>query len=421
MATSAGVLRQQVAPGLSRGPAPYAWTVPETTAYLDHAATTPMVPEAISAFSEAAALMGNPSSLHAAGRATRRVVEESREQIAGCFGAVPAEVVFTSGGTEANNLAVKGFAWAGRQRGRARLVVSAIEHHAVLDPVDWLVDDRGADIASIGVDGHGRLDLEGLRAELAHEPDSVALVSVMWANNEVGTVQPIADVVAMAAAQGLPVHSDAVQAAGHLPLDFAGSGLAAITVTAHKLGGPVGVGALLLQRDVAPTPLLHGGGQERQVRSGTIPAPLIASFAAAVDVAERRRADMAARLTGLRTRLVEGIRALDPLAIVNEGAEDAHRLPHIAHVSFPGCEAETLLLMLDAEGIACSAGSACAAGVPQASHVPLAMGLDAPTARGSLRFSFGHTSTGADVDAVLAVLPGIIERSRAASFLKTGR
>ena len=395
--------------------------MPETTAYLDHAATTPMVPEAVVAFSETAALVGNPSSLHTAGRAARRVVEESRERIAGCFGALPSEVVFTSGGTEANNLAIKGFAWAGRQRGRARLVVSAIEHHAVLDPVDWLVDDRGADIASIGVDRHGRLDLDELRSELSHVPDTVALVSVMWANNEVGTVQPIADVVAMATAQGLPVHSDAVQAAGHLPLDFDESGLAAMTVTAHKLGGPVGVGALLLQRDLTPTPLLHGGGQERQVRSGTIPTPLIASFAAAVEVAERRRADMTIRLAGLRVRLVEGIRALDPLAIANEGAEPADRLPHVAHMSFPGCEAETLLLMLDAEGIACSAGSACAAGVPQASHVPLAMGLDAPTARGSLRFSLGHTSTDADVDAVLAALPGIIERSRAASFLRTGR
>jgi len=395
--------------------------MPETTAYLDHAATTPMVPEAVAAFVETAALIGNPSSLHSAGRAARKVVEESRELIADRFGALPGEVVFTSGGTEANNLAIKGFAWAGRQRGRGRLVVSAIEHHAVLDPVDWLVDDRGADIATIGVDRHGRLNLDVLRAELSHEPDTVALVSVMWANNEVGTIQPMAEVLAVAATQGIPVHSDAVQAAGHLHLDFDGSGLAAMTVTAHKLGGPVGVGALLLQRELTPTPLLHGGGQERQVRSGTIPAPLIASFAAAVDVAERRRADAAVRLAEMRTRLIDGIRSLDPLAIVNEGAAAADRLPHIAHVSFPGCEAETLLLMLDAEGVACSAGSACAAGVPQASHVPLAMGLDAPTARGSLRFSLGHTSTDADVDAVLAALPAIIERSRAASFLRTGR
>lgn len=403
--------------------ADYPWTMPETVqsggVYLDHAATTPMVPEAIAAFAENAGRTGNASSLHDAGRSMRRVVEESRELIADRFGALPGEVVFTSGGTEANNLALKGLAWLGRAEGRDRVVVSAIEHHAVLDPVDWLLEHEGAQVDTIGVDKAGRLDLDTLRASLADDPESVALASVMWANNEVGTIQPIADVVAAAAEYGIRVHSDAVQAAGHLPVDFAASGLDAMTITAHKLGGPVGIGALLLRRELEPTPLLHGGGQERRVRSGTIPVPLIASFAAAVDAAVARRDELAVRLGAMRDRLVEGIRAADSLAIVNGDPETG--LPHIAHVSFPGCEAETLLLMLDAEGIACSAGSACAAGVPQASHVPLAMGLDAPTARGSLRFSFGHTSAESDVDAVLAVLPGIIERSRAASFLRTGR
>jgi cysteine desulfurase len=394
-----------------------------TTSYLDHAATTPMVPEAIAAFAEHAGQIGNASSLHEAGRSVRRVVEESRELIADRFGALPSEIVFTSGGTEANNLAIKGLAWLGREEGRDRIVASSIEHHAVLDPVDWLLDYEGAQVDSIGVDQTGRIDLEALRAAVADDPESVALVSVMWANNEVGTVQPMSEVVAIAAEHGVRVHSDAVQAAGHLPLDFGASGLDAMTITAHKLGGPVGIGALLLRREVDPTPLLHGGGQERKVRSGTIPAPLIASFAAAVDVAIARRDALALSLGSMRDRLVEGIRAIDPLAIVNGDPEAGatHRLPHLAHISFPGCEAETLLLMLDAEGVACSAGSACAAGVPQASHVPLAMGLDAPTARGSLRFSFGHTSVEPDVDAVLAVLPGIIERSRAASFLRTGR
>jgi len=394
-----------------------------TTSYLDHAATTPMVPEAIAAFAEHAGQIGNASSLHEAGRSVRRVVEESRELIADRFGALSSEVVFTSGGTEANNLAIKGLAWLGREEGRERIVTSSVEHHAILDPVDWLLDNEGAQVDSIGVDQSGRIDLDALRAAVADDPESVALISVMWANNEVGTVQPVSEVVAIAAEHGVRVHSDAVQAAGHLPLDFGASGLDAMTITAHKLGGPVGIGALLLRREVEPTPLLHGGGQERKVRSGTIPAPLIASFAAAVDVAIARRDALALTLGTMRDRLVEGIRAIDPLAIVNGDPEagPSHRLPHLAHISFPGCEAETLLLMLDAEGIACSAGSACAAGVPQASHVPLAMGLDAPTARGSLRFSFGHTSTEADVDAVLAVLPGIIERSRAASFLRTGR
>ena len=393
--------------------------MPATTSYLDHAATTPMVQEAIAAFAEHAGQVGNASSLHDAGRSVRRVVEESRELIADRFGALPSEVVFTSGGTEANNLALKGLAWLGREEGRDRVVVSAIEHHAVLDPVDWLLENEGTQVDTIGVDRSGRIDLESLKAAVDDDPESVALVSVMWANNEVGTIQPIADVVAAAADHGIRVHSDAVQAAGHLPLDFAASGLDAMTITAHKLGGPVGIGALLLKREVEPTPVLHGGGQERKVRSGTIPAPLIASFAAAVDVAVARQEALAVSLTAMRDRLVDGIRAIDSLAIVN--GDTAFGLPHIAHSSFPGCEAETLLLMLDAEGIACSAGSACAAGVPQASHVPLAMGLDAPTARGSLRFSFGHTSQESDVDAVLAVLPGIIERSRAASFLRTGR
>lgn len=395
--------------------------MPETTAYLDHAATTPMVAEAVAAFAEHAGRAGNPSSLHDAGRTARRVVEDARELIADRFGALPTEVVFTSGGTEANNLALKGFAWAGRAEGRDRVIVSAIEHHAVLDPVDWLLEHEGVEVATVPVDRAGRIDLEVLRAEILDDPASVALVSIMAANNEVGTVQPIPDVVAMAADHGVRVHSDAVQAAGHLPLDFAASGLDAMTITAHKLGGPVGIGALLLRREIDPIPLLHGGGQERQVRSGTVPAALIAAFAAAVDVSSGRRDQEAARLEGLRHRLLDGVRSIDPLAIINGPDVAEQRLPHILHVSFPGCEAETLLLMLDAEGIACSAGSACAAGVPQASHVPLAMGLDAPTARGSLRFSLGHSSTDTDVDAVIRALPGIIERSRAASFLRTGR
>ena len=381
-----------------------------------------MVAEAVAAFAEHAGRAGNASSLHDAGRRARRVVEESRELIADRFGALPSEVIFTSGGTEANNLALKGFTWAGRAEGRDRVIVSAIEHHAVLDPVDWLLEHEGVDLTIVPVDGSGLLEVKFLRDAIADSPASVALISVMAANNEVGTIQPITEVVAAAAEHGIRVHSDAVQAAGHLPVDFAASGLDALTITGHKLGGPIGVGALLLRRELEPVPLLHGGGQERQVRSGTVPTALIASFAAAVEVMAADRAERSARLEALRDRLEAGIRHADPMALVSgtdAGAEN--RLPNILHVAFPGCEAETLLLMLDAEGIACSAGSACAAGVPQASHVPLAMGLDAPTARGSLRFSLGHTSTDADVDAVLSALPGIIERSRAASFLRTGR
>ena len=304
--------------------------VPETTAYLDHAATTPMVPEAVAAFAEHAARAGNASSLHDAGRSARRVIEESRELIADRFGALPSEVVFTSGGTEANNLALKGFAWAGRADGRERIIVSAIEHHAVLDPVDWLLEHEGVEVAIIPVDRSGLLEIKALRDELAVAPASVALVSVMAANNEVGTIQPVAEVVAAAAEYGVRVHSDAVQAAGHLRLDFAASGLDAMTITAHKLGGPIGIGALFLRREVDPVPLLHGGGQERQVRSGTVPTPLIASFAAAVDAAATHRAERSARLEALRNRLEEGIRRADPTALVN-GADAGAEQPPAQH------------------------------------------------------------------------------------------
>ncbi|MFL6180051.1 MAG: cysteine desulfurase family protein, partial [Actinomycetes bacterium] len=238
--------------------------------YLDHAATTPMLPAAMAAMTKELGEVGNPSSLHAAGRRARRVVEESREVIAGAYGARPSEVVFTGGGTESDNLAVKGLFW-GRQldRARPRILASAVEHHAVLDPVKWLVEQYRAEVVWLGVDSLGRVDPEQVTAAIATDPDSVALVTVMWANNEVGTVQPIAECVAAAARYGIPVHSDAVQAAGWLDVSFADSGLDALTLSGHKIGGPLGVGAFLLSRTAAPTPLIHGGGQERDIRSGT--------------------------------------------------------------------------------------------------------------------------------------------------------
>jgi cysteine desulfurase len=243
----------------------------------------------------------------------------------------------------------------------------------------------------------------------------------MWANNEMGTVQPVADVVAIAREHGIPVHSDAVQAAGYLPLDFGASGLDAMTITAHKLGGPVGIGALVIDRELTPMPLLHGGGQERDLRSGTIGVPLIAAFAKAVEVSVGRQQETSARIEALRTRMVEGIRRLVPDAVVNGDPEPgpAHRLPNIAHVTFPGCEGDAMLMLLDAQGVECSTGSACDAGVPQPSHVLLAMGYDEEAARGSLRFSLGHTSTEADVDGLLAVLPAVHERALAASMVRS--
>ncbi|MFC5678197.1 cysteine desulfurase family protein [Aeromicrobium endophyticum] len=394
------------------------------TAYLDHAATTPMVPEAIAAMAEQLAVTGNASSLHSSGRAARRTVEEARELIAERFGARPSEVVFCSGGTEANNLAIKGMYWSrlAQQPARRRIVFSSIEHHALLDPVTWLAQHEGAEVEMTPVDKQGRIVVDDLRAAVERDPSSVSAVTTMWANNEMGTIQPISDVVAIARAHDIPVHSDAVQAAGYVPLDFAASGLDAMTVTAHKLGGPVGVGALVIARELEATPLLHGGGQERDLRSGTVSTALIAAFAAAVDVTIGHQRETVARIEGLRRRLVEGIVAAVPDAIVNGDPEPGsdHRLPNIAHVTFPGCEGDAMLMLFDAQGIECSTGSACAAGVPQPSHVLLAMGYDDVAARGSLRFSLGHTSTEADVDRVLAALPAVHQRARRASLVRSG-
>lgn len=394
------------------------------TTYLDHAATTPMVPEAIAVMAEELARTGNASSLHASGRAARRTVEEARELIAERFGARPSEVVFCSGGTEANNLAIKGLYWSRQAQdpSRNRVVFSSIEHHALLDPVTWLAKHEGAEIDMTPVDGAGRILVDELRASVAAAPTQVAAITTMWANNEMGTVQPIAEVVDIARTYDIPVHSDAVQAAGYLPLDFTASGLDAMTITAHKLGGPVGVGALLIRREVEPTPLLHGGGQERDLRSGTIGVALIAAFAKAVDISVGRQDETVDRIEKLRQRLIDGIRNVVPDAIINgdplPGPE--HRLPNIAHVTFPGCEGDAMLMLLDAQGIECSTGSACDAGVPQPSHVLLAMGYDDVAARGSLRFSLGHTSTEADVDALIAALPAVHERAKRAHLVRSG-
>jgi len=385
--------------------------------YLDHAATTPMLPEAIAAMTEELARLGNPSSLHNAGRRARRVVEESREQVAEVFGARASEVIFTSGGTEADNLAVKGLLWARRATDprRHRVLTTAIEHHAVLDSVRWLCDTEGACADWLGVDGTGAIGPEVLRAALERDPQSAAVVSVMWANNEVGTVQPIPALAEIAHEFGVPFHTDAVQAAAQLPVDFAASGADALTVTGHKLGGPVGAGALILGRGLAPVPVLHGGGQERDIRSGTLDAPAIRAFAMAAVISASRRADEARRLAALRDDLIGQVRAAVPDAILNGPPPGPGRLPGNAHFSFPGCEGDALLLLLDARGIACSTGSACTAGVAEPSHVLLAMGADEERARASLRFSLGHTSTQADVDALGAAIGDAVTRARRAA------
>jgi len=405
---------------------------PECVVYLDHAATTPLLPEALSAMTEELAQQGNPSSLHNAGRRARRVVEESREQIAEIFGARPSEVIFTSGGTEADNLAVKGLYWArqdgsaGRRgpgtarpgtvpRNRRRVLATPVEHHAVLDSVHWLAGHEGAEEGWLPVDDTGVLRPAALAEAIAADPDGVALVTVMWANNEVGAIQPVPELAEVAREYGIPFHTDAVQAAGQLPVSFAGSGADAMTITGHKFGGPVGAGALLLARGVRPVPVLHGGGQESEVRSGTLDAPAIRAFAVAAAIMASRRDEEAARLAKLRDDLIAQVLAAVPDAILNGPPPGPGRLPGNAHFSFPGCEGDALLMLLDAKGIACSTGSACTAGVAQPSHVLLAMGADDARARGSLRFSLGHSTTQADVAAVGAVIGQVVQRARRAS------
>ncbi|MET8005057.1 cysteine desulfurase family protein [Nonomuraea glycinis] len=382
------------------------------SAYLDHAATTPMLPEAIEAMTEQLGRVGNASSLHAAGREVRKVVEEARETIADALGARPSEVVFTSGGTEADNLAIKGLFWA--RRPRKRVLLSSVEHHAALDSAAWLADSQGAQVELLEVDEQGRVHPDTLRAAIARDPGDVAMISIMWANNEVGTVQPVQALAAVARDHGIPFHSDAVQAIGQLPVSFAESGADALTLTGHKIGGPMGAGALLLARGVTPVSVQHGGGQERDVRSGTLDAPAIAGFAAAVRTAVKEQREHLQRLTGLRDQLIDRVRRAVPDVVLNGDPVD--RLPGNAHFSFPGCEGDALLMLLDARGIECSTGSACSAGVAQPSHVLLAMGAEAAAARGSLRFTLGHTSTHDDIDRLIEVLPAVVERARRAGL-----
>jgi cysteine desulfurase len=391
--------------------------------YLDHAATTPLLPEVLAAMTGQLGRVGNASSLHASGRAARRVAEQSRERLAEALGARPSEVLFTGGGTESDNLAVKGLFWARRDADsrRRRIVVSPAEHHAVLDSVEWLAKHDGADVTWLPVEPSGRIPPGALRAALGSGED-VALASVMWANNEIGTVSDLAALADVAHAVDVPLHTDAVQAVGQVPVDFTASGVDALTMTGHKLGGPMGAGVLLLRREAECTPLLHGGGQERDVRSGTLDVAAIVGLQVATTLAVAEREDRADRLAALRDRLVAGVVAQVPDAQLNGAPLDdvvaggPGRLPGNAHLSFPGAEGDALLMLLDARGVECSTGSACSAGVARPSHVLLATGADPDRARSSLRFSLGHTSTDADVDAVLDVIGPVVERARRAGM-----
>ena len=385
--------------------------------YLDHAATTPMVPEAVEAMTRELTRVGNASSLHASGRRARRVVEESREAIAAHVGAGPAELIFTSGGTESDNLAIKGAFWSGphssgTEVGRRGVVTSTLEHHAVLDSVAWLGQSAAAEVSYVPVDPVGRIDLSALTDAVNAR---TALVSVMWANNEVGTIQPVRQIAAVAAEHGALTHSDAVQAVGHIEVNFAASGLDLLSFTAHKLGGPYGIGALLARRDLRLAPILHGGGQEREVRSGTLDVAAAAGFAAALEVAMRNRVREEQRVRRLRRDLVSAVLAAVPWAVPYGPTVERDRLPGIANIGFPGCAADAILMLLDSAGIDCSTGAACSAGVSQPSHVLLALGYSEADARSALRFSLGHSSTPGDVASLAAALPDAVHRAKAAA------
>lgn len=383
--------------------------------YFDNAATTPMSEVALQAFIEQSRQLGNPSSLHTFGRNARKDLEEARERLAELVGAHSTEIIFTSSGTEANNLALKGIYW---QRNSADprkkvIVISAFEHHAVLDPANWLREFSDAEILTLPISREGFVDLKSLEEILTNRNEEIALISVMHANNEVGTIQPIAQIAQMAKQYEIPVHTDAVQSFGKTELNFKELDVFAMTLSAHKLGGPVGVGALILKKGVDITPILHGGGQERDIRSGTLNAAGIVSFVAAAQSAIRDMNSNAQKVGALRERLIAAIQEQIPDAELN-GVLEGAVLPGIANIAFPNTESDALLVLFDAEGIACSTGSACSAGVQEASHVLLAMGRSEKEARASLRFSLGTANSEADIEYLRTCIKRVIERARAA-------
>ena len=384
------------------------------TAYLDNAATTAMIPEAVLAMSQQLSKVGNASSLHAAGRSARKVVEESREAIADAVGASPSEVIFTASGTEANNLALKGFYWHRLAEGRNVIATSPIEHHAILDPLEWLVDHENAKWLELDVDQNGQVLIEDAEKKIKEAADSISLISIMHSNNEVGSVQHVGEIAAIAGELDLPIHTDAVQSFGKIPLSFRELNVTAMSLSAHKIGGPLGIGALVLKKGLDLTPVLHGGGQERDLRSGTLDTPAIAGFAAAATIAIAELNSRAARVSKLRERLISGVLAKVENTSVNSAKD---HLPGIAHFTFEGAEGDALLLLLDAQGVQCSTGSACSAGVPRPRHVLLAMGMNDKRAKSSLRFSIGPSTTEADIDLVISVIAPVVERARAAGLV----
>ena len=375
------------------------------TIYLDHAATTPINAQALDALNEQIKKLGNASSVHNQGRAVRKDVEDARHKLSELIGSVPSEIIFTASGTEANNLALKGFYW---KSGKKLIVTSNFEHHAVLDPVEWLANHQGAEVIYIPVKSDGYIDLDFLKKVVSERGNEIAVISIMHSNNELGSIQPISQVVEIAG--DIPVHTDAVQSFGKVEFNFDPLGVSAATISAHKLGGPLGVAALVLKHGIDLAPLLHGGGQEREIRSGTINAPGIVAFARAAEIAISNREENFKKIRVLRDQLISGIKRVVPDAIINSPVDPA--LPGVVNISIPGTESDALLLLLDSEGISASAGSACSAGVPRPSHVLVAMGIPEELADASLRISIGATNTSSEIDQVISVLPAVVERAR---------
>lgn len=384
-----------------------------SAAYLDNAATTPILPEALEVLYRESTSVGNASSLHSAGRRARKVVEESREKLAAALGAKPQEVIFTASGTEANNLAVKGLYWSARAKSESKSAICAspIEHHAVLDPLEWLEREDGATLHFAKVDSDGATSHEHVAQILSEHGKQISFLTIMHSNNEVGALQPVAECAAISREYQIPIHTDAVQSFGKVPLDFGKLGVDAMTISAHKIGGPLGVAALVAKKSLELTPLLHGGGQEREVRSGTLHTPVIAAFATAAEISQQRLLENQLRIRALRERLISGVKNGVPDVKLNGGEKT---LPGIAHFTFPGAEGDALLLLLDAHGVQCSTGSACSAGIAQPSHVLLAMGMAPKVARSSIRFSIGPTTTESEIDRAISVIGEVVSRARAA-------
>ena len=382
------------------------------TIYLDHAATAPINEVAIDAITKAMRNLGNASSVHNHGRAIRKDVEDARHTLSELVGASASEVIFTGSGTEANNLAIKGFYWKAIAANPKRkvIVTSAFEHHAILDPIQWLVEHESAEQVLVPINHSGFIDLDFLKDLIANRGSEIALISVMHSNNELGTLQPIAEVVKLAGQ--IPVHTDAVQSFGKVDFDFAKLDLTAATISAHKVGGPLGIAALILKRGLDLVPILHGGGQEREIRSGTLNAPAIIGFSAAAIHALENRTLNFTKVRKLRDYFISELKKAVPDCTINSISDPA--LPGIVNVTFPGTENDAMLLLLDSEGISCSAGSACSAGVPRPSHVLVAMGLTEEQADASLRISIGVTNTQSEIDQVISVLPSVIQRARKA-------